>query len=160
MAEMNLVHQRLKWPLIIAVGIIVIRIILEQLGAPEMINNIFGVAWLYFLVPFYFAVQIDRSGEASPYKSLFLHVTLFGVYTRIMVAVTYMAAYVFQWPAPRFSLALGGVVGDNVSPLQGLLIIPVRNALLWIVFAAAIGMILGGITLALKKRSAAKSPAV
>ncbi|RMD97195.1 MAG: hypothetical protein D6814_09975 [Calditrichaeota bacterium] len=159
MAEMHAVNQRLKWPLIIAVGLIVIRIVLEQLGAPEVVNNIFGVAWLYFLVPIYFAIQIRQHAEAGPVKSLLIHVSLFAVYTRLMVMVTYMLAYVFKWSAPRFHLQQGGVVGEGVTPLQGLLLIPLRNLVIWVVSATIIGMIIGGITLALKKSPAAESAA-
>ena len=82
---------------------------------------------------------------------------LFGIYTRLMVMLTYMAAYRFSWPAPRFSGNMGGNVGPNISPVQGYLIIPGRNALIWIVMAMVVGMIIGGITLWLRRRSTAKT---
>ena len=56
----------MRVPLIIAAAVVIIRIVLEQAGAPNSINSIFGVAWLYFLVPVYFAKQIGRSGATSP----------------------------------------------------------------------------------------------
>jgi hypothetical protein len=49
---------------------------------------------------------------------------------------------------------MGGVVGEGVTPLQGYLVYPIRNALVWIVFATLLGMILGGITLRLRRRPA------
>ncbi|MDQ7063662.1 MAG: hypothetical protein Q9P90_05370 [candidate division KSB1 bacterium] len=155
MALTPIAHQRLKWPLILALVIIVIRIILEQLGAPESINNLFGVAWLYLILPVVFGLQIVKHGDPSPFKSLFVHVLLFGVYTRIMVAVTYMLAYAFQWSAPRFTLERGGNVGEGVTPLQGYLIIPARNALFWTVAAALVGMLIGSIAILIKRRSPA-----
>jgi hypothetical protein len=47
---------------------------------------------------------------------------------------------------------MGGNVGNDIGPLNGLLVIPVRNALIWIVFAALAGMIVGGVTILLKRR--------
>ena len=143
---------------VIAAIIIVARIVLEQIGASQMINNIFGVAWLYFILPVLFALAIRAKEYASPYKTLLKDVVLFAVYTRVMVMVTYMAAYFLRWNAPRFALSMGGNVGDNVSLLSGLLFIPVRNALIWVVAATIVGMIIGSVTLLLNRKK--PTPAV
>jgi hypothetical protein len=154
----------MKWPLIVAAALVVGRIVIEQLGAPEMVNNIFGVAWLYFLVPIYFARQIAVSGDPKPFKSLIKSTALYAAYTRLMVLPTYWLAYVFNWTAPRFSSAQGGVVAadgaEPVTPLMAYLIIPVRNALVWILFATIVGGLVGWITFAILRRGvAAKSHA-
>ncbi len=60
-----------------------------------------------------------------------------------------------NWGATRFALNNGGVVGDGVTSLEGYLLIPFRNLVIWTIFATVVGMILGGITLAVRKRSAA-----
>lgn len=143
----------MKWPLIIAVLLVVVRIVLEQTGAPENVNNVFGVAWLYFLVPIYFALRISRSGEPRRYLALLKKLLLFTAYTRLMVLPTYWLAYALQWIAPRFSLKMGGVVGEGVTPLQGYVWFPIRNAIVWIVFAAILGMIIGGITLLVRRET-------
>lgn len=143
----------MQWGLVIAVAIIVVRIALEQAGAPEAINNIFGVAWLYFVFPVLFALSIRAREYASPYKSLLKDVLFFAVYTRVMVMVTYMLAYLLRWNAPRFLLDRGGNVGNNVSVGMGLFFIPVRNALIWIIMATVVGMIMGSITLLLKRKT-------
>jgi hypothetical protein len=144
----------MKAGLLVAACIIVVRIILEQLGAPEWANNIFGVAWLYLIFPALFALRIAASGEPSPFKKLFTTLVLFTVYTRIMVMVTYMMAYILKWQAPRFSMQMGGNVGPGVGPLMGLLVIPARNALIWVVMATVLGMIIGGIVLFAKRKTA------
>ncbi len=149
----------MKTGVILAAGILVVRIVLEQIGVPEFINNIFGVAWLYFIFPVLFALRISKAGMTGPFKALFKDILLFGVYTRLMVMVTYMAAYLLKWQAPRFSLSMGGNVGPDVSSIQGLLVIPARNALIWVLFVAVAGMIIGGITLQVLKRKAAAPPA-
>jgi hypothetical protein len=154
----------MKWPLLAAAAIIVGRIVLEQLGAPEMANNLLGVAWLYFLVPIYFARQISGSGDPKPFKSLIKSTALYAAYTRLMVMPTYWLAYMFNWTAPRFSAAQGGVVAvdgaEQMSPLMAYLIVPVRNALIWIVFATIVGALVGWITFAILRRGvAAKSHA-
>jgi len=75
----------MKAGVLVAACIIVVRIILEQFGAPESVNNIFGVAWLYLIFPVLFALRIAASGEPGPFKALFKTLLLFGVYTRLMV---------------------------------------------------------------------------
>ena len=141
--------------LILAAVIIIVRIMLELAGAPEWINNIFGVAWLYLIFPVFFALSVAKSGVAGRFKALLKDVFLFALYTRLMVMVSYMAAYQFQWPAPRFSSAMGGNVGAAVDALSGLLLIPGRNVLIWVVLATLVGIIVGGITLLAKRRAAA-----
>ncbi len=143
----------IKAGLLVAVCIIVVRIILEQLGAPESINNIFGVAWLYLVFPVLFALRVVASGEPGPFKALFRTQLLFVTYTRIMVLVTYMMAYLLKWQASRFSVKMGGNVGPDVGAFQGLVFIPVRNALIWIVMATVLGMIIGGVVLFAKRKS-------
>jgi hypothetical protein len=49
---------------------------------------------------------------------------------------------------------MGGVVGEGITPLQGYIWYPVRNAIVWIIFAVALGMILGGVTLLIRRRGA------
>jgi hypothetical protein len=138
---------------IVAAVLIAIRIVLEQAGAPESLNKVFGVVWLYFILPVLFARRIAAIGERHPFRILIKKVFLFGIYTRLMVMTTYMIAYFMEWKAPRFSIAEGGNVGGTFSPVQGVLIIPARNALFWIVAVVAIGAIIGGITLWWSRRS-------
>jgi hypothetical protein len=148
----------MRWGVIIAAVIIVARIVLEQAGMPGSINNIFGVAWLYFIFPVLFALSIRGRGAASPYKSLLKDVVLFALYTRLMVMVTYMLAYVLRWSAPRFAYP-GGNVGEGVGIWTGMLLIPLRNVLIWIVMATVVGMIIGSITRLLRRKASASVPA-
>jgi hypothetical protein len=149
----------MKIGVIIAAILIVVRIALEQAGAPESINNIFGVAWLYFVFPIFFAWSVAARCETGRYKALLKDVLLFAVYTRVMVMVTYALAYFLRWRAPRFSSAMGGTVGENVSLLSGVVIIPVRNALIWVLAATIIGMIIGSVILLIKRKKPAKAVA-
>lgn len=145
----------MKWVTIVAAIIIVVRIVLEQASAPGTVNFIFGVAWLYFILPVLFALSIRMKACAGPYWILLKDVFLFAVYTRVMVMITYMLAYVFKWKAPRFSAGMGGNVGDNIDALTGLLIIPLRNVAYWIIMAVIVGMIVGSATLLLKRKASA-----
>ncbi len=148
----------MKTGVLVAACIIVLRIVLEQLGAPESINNIFGVAWLYLIFAVLLALRIAASGEAGPYKILFKSLLLFSVYTRIMVIPTYMLAYLLNWQAPRFGVKMGGNVGPGVDTLSGLFLIPIRNAFIWVVLATVLGMIIGGAVIFAKKQKFAPSP--
>ena len=141
-----------KWPLIIAAAVVVIRVILEESGAPSLLNNIFGVTWLYFLLPIYFAFQIAQDAPSKPYMRLFQVTVVFLFLTRLMVSATYCLAYVFSWSAPRFSVQGGGVVGEGVTPLQGLVLIPLQNLVIATIFGTVIAMIIGSIVLAIRRR--------
>jgi hypothetical protein len=142
----------IRWGVIIAAVIVVVRIALELAGAPNLVNNVFGIAWLYFIFPVIFALVISARNDASPYKRLLKDILLFAFFTRVMVLITYILAYVFHWKAKRFAYP-GGTVGENVSALSGILLIPLRNLLLWMVIAAIVGMIIGSLTLLLKHKS-------
>ena len=145
-------ENRLKWPLIVAVILVVLRIVLEKLGAPDSINNLLGVAWLHLLVPFYFAYQIRTSASDRPYRALFKDLFLYSLYTRLMVLVTYWMAYLWQWQSPRFLITQGGNVGENIGPFEGYLLIPGRNLVVWVVMAMVVGMVLGSLLLLIKGR--------
>ena len=147
----------MKWPLIIAIVVIALRILLEEMGAPSVVNNIFGVTWLYFPVPVYFAITIAASRELPPFKTLIKLTLLYAVCTRLMVFGTYSMAYIFQWSAPRFSLQGGGVVGEGVTVMQGMLITPATNLLIGVILATVIGLITGSATLILLKHFRGKS---
>jgi hypothetical protein len=51
-------------------------------GAPLAANYIFGVAWLYFVMPVLFAISIRTFGRARPFGRLLKDVVLFAVYTQ------------------------------------------------------------------------------
>jgi hypothetical protein len=141
----------MRWGLVLAVAIIVLRIVLEQAGAPEKLNFICGVAWLYFVIPVLFALSLRAHSAASPFKNLLKDVFIFVLCTRVMVMVTYMLAYAFQWKPLRFAYP-GGNVGENVGVWTGLFLIPLRNVLIWVVMATVLGMIIGSIALLVKRK--------
>jgi hypothetical protein len=147
----------LKGPLIIAAILVIGRVILEQAGAPGWLNNVFSVVILYILIaPLYFAFRIANSGIDRPYRALFKNIALFTALARAMVIPTYWLAYYFQWTAPRFSVAMGGNVGPNVTPLMGYVGIPLMAAIAWILFSLILGGGLGSIVIKLKRKPSAR----
>jgi hypothetical protein len=144
----------IKVPLIIAAVLVILRVVLEQLGSPESVNQIFGVAWLYFVVPVYFAFRIAGAGVTKPFMTLLKSLLVYNTYTRLMVLPTYWLAYALQWSAVRFSFEGGGNVGPEVTPLAGWLGIPVRNFIAWVIATTILGMIIGGVTLLIRRRGA------
>jgi hypothetical protein len=147
----------MKWGVTLAVLIIVVRIVLEQARVPDSVSNIFGVAWLYILLPILFALGIRARNAVHPYRSLLKAVFLFAVYTRVMVMLTYMLAYAFQWQAMRFKYP-GGNVGGNVGLTTGLFVIPLRNVFIWVVIAIIVGMITGSVALLLRRGTVPSIP--
>jgi len=148
----------LKWPLIIAAFLVVVRVILERAGAPEPVNNVFSVVVFYVLIaPLYFAFRIAGSGVAAPYKTLLKTTALFTALARSMVIPTYWLAYAYQWPQYRFSVGAGGNVGPGVSPFMGYAGIPLLAAAVWILISLIVGGGLGCILIAVKRKSARKA---
>jgi hypothetical protein len=141
----------LKVPLIIAAAVVVLRVVLEQLGSPDSVNQIFGVAWLYFVIPVYLAFRISGAGVTKPYLALLKNLLLFIICTRLIILPTYWLAYAFQWGAGRFTPEHSGNVAEGVSPFAGYLGIPLQNGALWIVMATIVGMIIGGVTLLIRR---------
>jgi len=148
----------MRWGLILAAAVIVLRIMLEQAGASEKLSFFCGVAWLYFAFPVLFALSIRAHNVAGPFKRLLKDVLLFALCTRVMVMITYMLAYVFSWKPIRFAYP-GGTVGENVGVWDGIFFIPLRNLLIWIVMATIMGMIIGSITLLLKRKGSSPAAA-
>jgi hypothetical protein len=140
--------SKVKGPLILTLVVIVIRILLEEMGAPSSLTGIFGVAWLAFLVAIYFAVGLAASGEAHPYKALIKLIVLYGVGARLMVAVSYSLAYVFGWSAPRFGLQ----GSEGVTALQGILLAPAFNLLPGLIMAIGAGLLVGPAVLAIRRK--------
>lgn len=62
----------LKWPLVIAGIVVVLRVVLEQLQAPAIVSNLVSVVALYLAIgPVYFAVRISPShGLLDPSSSV------------------------------------------------------------------------------------------
>ena len=150
----------LKGPLIIAAILVVGRIILEQAGAPGWLNNVFSVVILYILIaPLYFAFRIANSGIERPYRALFKNTALFTALARAMVIPTYWLAYYFQWTAPRFSVAMGGNVGPNVTPFLGYVGIPLGAAIVWILVSLVVGGGLGSIVIKMKRKPSVRAHA-
>jgi hypothetical protein len=57
----------LKWPLIIAAVIVVLRVVVEPAGTPVTVSNMLSVVALHtLLVPLYFAIRIGMSGVQRP----------------------------------------------------------------------------------------------
>ena len=144
----------LKWPLIIAAILVAGRIISEQAGAPDRLNNLFSVVILYVMIaPLYFAFRIAGSAVERPYRALLKTIALFTALARSMVIPTYWLAYHFQWTAPRFSVREGGNVGPNVPPLVGYLVIPFAAAIVWILISLVVGGLLGSLVIKLKRKT-------
>jgi hypothetical protein len=142
--------SKIKGPLILSLVVIAIRIVLEEMGAPGAISNIFAVAWLAFLIPIHFALGLGASGEAHPYKALIKLIVVYGVCVRVMVAVSYSLAYAFAWSAPRFSG--GGAAGEEVTALQGFLLNPAFNMLPGLLMTIGSGLLVGPAVLAIRRK--------
>ena len=140
----------LKWPLIVAAAVTVIRVILERMGAPYPIPSLFSVVMLHTILgPIYFAVRIGRSDIPKPYARQFALVAIYVVLARAMVLPTYWLARIFHWPENRFA----GLWGPDVSDLVGFVIVPLVTALIWIVSSIIIGNAMGAVIIAALRRN-------
>ena len=150
----------LKGPLIIAAILVVGRVIVERAGAPGWMSNLFSVVIFYVLIaPLYFAFRIANTGVDRPYRTLFKNIALFTALARSVVIPTYWLAYYYQWPEFRFSVAAGGNVGPNVSPVMGYVGIPLVAAIAWILVSLVVGGGLGSIVIKIKRKRPARAHA-
>ena len=134
----------LKWPLIVAAIVVVLRVIVERSGAPAAVSNMLSVAALTTVLgPLYFALQIGLARKPHPYWMLIRLIFIYAVCARAMVLPTYWAARMFNWTEPRFA----GV--DARNPFVGFIAVPVITAAVWIVASMVIGSAIGYITLAM-----------
>jgi hypothetical protein len=135
----------LRWPLVVAAIVIVMRVIVERAGAPENVSNLFSVVALHLLVaPLYFAVRIGMGGVPRPYLTQLKLVTLFVLLTRAMVIPIYWLAHILDWQQQRF-----GGLAPGVSPFTAYIAIPFGTAGFWIVASIVVGTVLGSVVIAL-----------
>jgi hypothetical protein len=143
----------LKWPLVIAAIVVVLRVAMEQWQAPEMLTNLVSVVALYLVIcPVYFAFRIAGSGIERPYRQLLKSIALYAALARSFVIPTYWLAYIYQWQAPRFALDHGGVVGPNVTPLRAFVLTPLVAGIAWVLGSLIIGGALGSAVIAIFRR--------
>jgi len=136
----------LKWPLVVAVLVVVGRVLAEQAGLPDSINNLLSAVALHAVIaPVYFAIRIATGGIPRPYLAQFALTGLYVVLVRAMLIPTYWLARVYDWPQQRF----GGVAGT--SPLIGLVAVPFGTAAFWIFASLVFGGVLGSIIIAVMR---------
>ena len=115
----------LKWPLILAAVVVVLRGGVESTVGPPAVAKALGIPNLHtHLAPIYFAVRLSKSGVDRPYASLFKLIFLYAVLTRAMVIPVYWLARVYEWPEPRFY----GLYGPEVSAFTGFITVPFMTA--------------------------------
>jgi len=140
----------LKWPLIVAAVVVVLRVITERAGAPGIVNNMLSVAVLHtLLAPLYFGFHIGKSSVQRPYRELIKLVVIYAVLTRAMILPTYWLARVFEWPEPRFF----GLWGPEVSPFVGFIAVPFLTAASWVVGSLVVGGVIGSIVIAVTRKT-------
>jgi hypothetical protein len=135
----------LKWPLIIAAIVVVLRVIVERAGVPEAVSNVFSVVALHLVIaPLYFAIRIGWSAMSRPYLTLVKLVTSFVILARAMVIPTYWLAHILGWEQRRF-----GGLGAGTAPFAAYVTIPFGTAAMWIAASVIFGSALGCIVIAL-----------
>ena len=140
--------ELLKWPLIVAAAVVVLRVITERAGAPGPVNSMLSVVALHTLLgPLYFAILIGRTGSPHPYRTLFAAIFLYVVGTRAMVLPTYWLARIYRWPEPRFA-----GLADS-PPFVGFVSIPFGTAGIWICISLVIGGAIATIVLTIARTS-------
>ena len=137
----------LKGPLIVAAVVVVGRVVMERLGAPQSVNDWISAAALTCLIgPAYFAMKIARSGAPRPYSTQLKATALYAVLVRAMLLPVYWLAFYLGWPEPRF------FVPPDAGPLVGYIALPFGTAAFWIVASVIVGGILGALIIALGRR--------
>jgi len=154
LAEVKTVKGILKWPLIIAAVVVVLRVVVERSGAPDVAANLLSVVALHFLIgPVYFAIRIAMSGEPRPYSTYIKTIAIYVVLTRAMVLPTYWLARIYGWQQNRF----GGLA--TADTFTAYFKIPFATAAAWIIASVIFGGVLGSALIAITRRIAGKPAA-
>jgi hypothetical protein len=136
----------LKWPLIVAAVVVVLRVVVERAGWPDSIAYVLSVVVLHTLIaPLYFAIRIARDVVPRPYATLFKLIALYVLWTRAMILPIYWLARIFEWTQARFE----GLSGPGISAFRGYVGVPLVTAAIWIVASLVIGGLLGSIVVAI-----------
>jgi hypothetical protein len=139
----------LKWPLIIAVIVVVLRVVTERAGAPDSLNNVLSIVVLHTILgPLYFAVQIVRYKLPRPYAELFKLITVYVFLTRLLILPVYWLARIYEWTQSRFA----GLWGPRVSPFAGYIGVPFLTAAFWVVASIVFGGMIGSAVIAVAGR--------
>ena len=139
----------LKWPLIVAAIVAVLRVVTELSGLPDSINNLISVVVLHLLIgPLYFAVRIARSRLPRPYIALFKFIAIYVVSTRAILIPVYWLGRIYEWPQSRFN----GLWGPDVTPFMGYIAVPFGTAAIWIVASLIFGGVVGSLLIAALNR--------
>jgi len=148
----------LKWPLIIAALVVVLRIVVERTGGPGWLANTLSIAVMHtLLAPIYFAIRLGiNSGVQRPYAALFKLILIFVLSTRAMLIPVYWLGRIYEWPESRFY----GLFGPEVGPFEGFIGVPFVTAAIWIVSSLVVGGAIGSALIAfLRSRTNAASSA-
>ena len=147
----------LKWPLIIAAVVVVLRVVIERAGGSPVLANALSIAVMHtLLAPIYFAIRLAGSGVERPYRALLKLTLLFAVWTRAMVLPVYWLARIYEWPEPRFD----GLWWPGVGAFEGFVGVPVVTALSWIVGSVLVGGAVGSAVLAVLRPRSKTIPGV
>jgi hypothetical protein len=146
-------------PIMIALAVTVMRFTADALNAPDAVSMLLGVAWLHILFPVYFAIKILELGFERPFRTLLKTTVLWALPVRAVIAITYVLGYIYQIDSFRFRAEAFGPVGEGITPLQGLLWLPLLNFGSWMLIGVILAALTGGITLKLKGRSAIRNAA-
>jgi hypothetical protein len=138
----------LKWPLILAAVVVVLRVVIERNGGPPALSNALSIAVFHTLVaPVYFAIRLAGSSVERPYAALLKLILVFAVLTRAMLIPVYWLARILEWPESRFY----GLYGPDVNAFVGFIAVPFVTALIWIVSSVVVGGAVGAGLLALMR---------
>lgn len=141
----------LKWPLIIAAVVMVLRVVNERAGGPPLLSSALSVVALHtLLAPVYFAIRLAGSGVERPVAALLKLILVYAVITRAMLIPVYWLARIFEWPEPRFY----GLFGPDVNAFVGFIGVPFVTALFWIVTSVVFGGAIGAGLLAMMRSRA------
>ena len=141
----------LKWPLIVAAVVVVLRIVSERAGGPPALSSALSVVALHtLLAPIYFAIRLAGSSAERPYSALLKLILAYAIWTRAMLIPVYWLARIFEWPESRFY----GLFGPDVNAFVGFIGVPFVTALFWIVMSVVVGGGIGaGLLAVLRSRS-------
>ena len=135
-----------KSAIILSACVVVLRILLEEVGAPGVVTNILSATALYLLVPIYFGLKIS---DAKPYPTLIKSVAAFAVANALFVWISYTLSYFLGFSSPRFAAVItpGSTAGQAITAPGGVFILIAPIAII-------VGSLVGSLVLFIRGKMA------
>lgn len=134
----------IRFWLLVTFVFIVLRVFLEEVGAGDQITQLLSVSILPMVVVIHFGWHIGSNKLDRGFWQLIKSCLIYGIGSRVMLAISYVCAYLFGFSSQRFFVG-GATLSESALAIVGGLVFG-------IIATVIIGIVLGGIAMLIAGR--------